>query len=920
MATLISPGVSITVTDDTLVAGAGNGTVPLYVFASAQDKYVPNSTTIATGTKASNAEKLYLLTSQKDVLETFGAPIFQESNGSVVQGDELNEYGLHGLYSYMGIANRAYAVRANLDMNQLVPTAIEPTGPVLNNTLWLNTKTSIIEAYVPKLNPPAGTPFDAWELRTAHVRVGEYTVGEVVGKIFAPEVLADPDIKIGDIVLIYTYTKPGHPDSAFRFVIRTIDGVELYNDAEVVLSPKNEVPDASSYKLWVRTGFTTVGSKHFGTRLDGYIYNSLTDTWKNTVLYFGKDSADAESITGTHINNISIVQQTTNGGNTTKNEFVGYVGTVLSSGYQAADISCSVVIGRTIGNGITLAVDYLGKSKKIFIPSVISAGDNQVAADTKYLAAIYNALSTDLELINAGFRFNNSSETHLYVTNINGYAAKFYQSDLSVETADWALRNTVVLAGHMVPMSSKYQNFFVRATAPVGQAPEGTYWFKFEPSNNLDVGLYRAQHNPDGTSSWNDIVKAGLVLISTEYETGFDYWVKPLKQGTEGYEFYKVIDGEVIKLDTTDQTTTNGILFGDIDTIGSASLYMTGMVLCNLKETEGVVLQMKNGKWEIASGVNTDGSGVFGRFAQRKIVVEKLADAIVSNDEIRAEYVDFNLMTVPGYVELLDEMISLNTDRRETAFIVTDVPPRLAPTGTNIQNWATNANNAADNGENGRITRYAYAAQYAGWCYGTNLDGKSVAIPGSTVAMRTYAYNDSVSYVWMPPAGTNRGVVTNATSVGYINPENEYQPVLYTRGQLDTLYSNSINAIEMRSNRGLVIMGDKTLESTGTAALSRVNVARLVVYIRRQIELLADNFKFKLNTASTRQEFAGALNALLANIVQLEGLYDFQVVCDESNNTSSRIDNNELWADIAIQPTKSINFIYVPIRIQNTGS
>lgn len=919
MATLISPGVSITVTDDTLVSGAGNGTVPLYVFASAQDKYVPNSTTIATGTKASNAEKLYLLTSQKDVLETFGAPIFQESNGSVVQGDELNEYGLHGLYSYMGIANRAYAVRANLDMNQLVPTAIEPTGPVPNNTLWLNTKTSIIEAYVPKLNPPAGTPFDKWELRPAHVRVGTYTTGMYSsGTISAPEVLADPDIKIGDIVLIYS--KPGQYDSAFRFVIRTIDGVELYDDADLVLSPKNEVPDVGSYKLWVRTGFATVGSKHFGTRLDGYIYNSLTDTWKNTVLHVGKDSADAESITGTHINTISIIQEKTNGGTTAQNKFIGYVGTVSSGGYQSADISCSVVIGRAIGNGITLAFDYLGKSKKIFIPSVISAGDNQDAANTKYLAEIYNALSTDLELINAGFRFNNNMVSHLYVSNINGYAAKIYQSDLSVETADWALRNTVVLAGHMISMNSKYQNFFVQATAPVGQAPEGTYWFKFEPSNNLEVGLYRAQHNPDGTSSWNDIVQAGWVLISTEYETGFDYWVKPLKQGTEGYEFYKITDGEVIKLDTTDQTTTDGILFGDIDTIGSASLYMVGMVLCNLKETEGVVLQMKNGEWEIASGVNTDGSGVFGRFAQRKIVVEKLADAIISNDEIRAEYVDFNLMAVPGYVELLDEMISLNTDRRETAFIVTDVPARLVPSGTNIQQWAANANNAAENGEAGRITRYPYAAQYAGWCYGTNLDGKTVAIPGSTVAMRTYAYNDSVSYVWMPPAGTNRGVVTNASSVGFINSENEYQPVLYTRGQLDTLYSNSINAIEMRANRGLVIMGDKTLESTGTAALSRVNVARLVVYLRRQIEVLADNFKFKLNTASTRQEFAGALNALLANIVQLEGLYDFQVVCDESNNTSTRIDSNELWADIAIQPTKSINFIYVPIRIQNTGS
>ena len=99
MGTLIAPGVSVTVTDESLVSSAGNGTLPLYIFATAQDKLVPNSNTVAVGTKAANAEKLYLLTSQKDVLETFGNPVFQTENGSVVQGDELNEYGLHGLYS-----------------------------------------------------------------------------------------------------------------------------------------------------------------------------------------------------------------------------------------------------------------------------------------------------------------------------------------------------------------------------------------------------------------------------------------------------------------------------------------------------------------------------------------------------------------------------------------------------------------------------------------------------------------------------------------------------------------------------------------------------------------------------------------------------------------------------------------------------
>ncbi|HAO2061760.1 phage tail sheath C-terminal domain-containing protein, partial [Escherichia coli] len=172
--------------------------------------------------------------------------------------------------------------------------------------------------------------------------------------------------------------------------------------------------------------------------------------------------------------------------------------------------------------------------------------------------------------------------------------------------------------------------------------------------------------------------------------------------------------------------------------------------------------------------------------------------------------------------------------------------------------------------------------------------------------------------VWYPPAGTTRGVVTNAASTGFINSEGEYQPVVYNQGQRDVMYTNNINPIAMRPNRGLLVYGDKTLSANQTSALSRVNVARLVVYIRRQLEIISEPFLFRLNTPSTRQEFSGVVNSFLAEIVQQQGLYNFAVVCDESNNTAERIDRNELWMDIAIQPTKSINFIYVPIRIEKT--
>lgn len=400
------------------------------------------------------------------------------------------------------------------------------------------------------------------------------------------------------------------------------------------------------------------------------------------------------------------------------------------------------------------------------------------------------------------------------------------------------------------------------------------------------------------------------------------FWVKPLSQGIDGYEFYRNVSGSWVKLDDTDQSTLNGMVFEDFNSgnVPSANLFQNGMLAVDLGNTEGVVKIMTNGSWAIASGVALNGAGLFGRAAQRIIIVEALAAVVVGNEDIRAESIDYNLMCVPGYVELLDELVTLNTDRKETAFIVTDVPARLAPKATDVQAWATNANNAASNGDVGRVTAYPYAAQYMGWCLSTNVDGSEVAVPGSTIAMRTYAYSDSVSYVWYPPAGTQRGVVTNASSVGYINDEGEYAPVVYNQGQRDTMYVNKINPIAMRPNRGLLVYGDKTLAPDDTSALSRVNVARLVVYIRRQLEILAEPFLFRLNTPSTRQEFTSVVNNFLAEIVQLNGLYDFLVVCDESNNTTTRIDRNELWMDIALVPTRSINFIYIPIRLENSLS
>ena len=112
--------------------------------------------------------------------------------------------------------------------------------------------------------------------------------------------------------------------------------------------------------------------------------------------------------------------------------------------------------------------------------------------------------------------------------------------------------------------------------------------------------------------------------------------------------------------------------------------------------------------------------------------------------------------------------------------------------------------------------------------------------------------------------------------------------------------------------------GQKTLHA-GTSALDRVNVARLTAYLRERFAVIARPYLFEPNDKSTRANAKATFDGFMSGVLQTRGVTDFAVVCDETNNTAARIDANEFWIDVAIEPTKSAEFIYIPIRIVNTG-
>ena len=142
---LTSPGVEVTIIDQSQYLPAPTSSIPLVVLATAQNKADPTSTGVAVATTSANAGKLYQITSQRDLVTMYGNPFFYTTtNGTPIQGYELNEYGLQAAYSALGVSSKAYVVRADINTSELVPNAIVPGGTPVNGTYWLVTADTTI--------------------------------------------------------------------------------------------------------------------------------------------------------------------------------------------------------------------------------------------------------------------------------------------------------------------------------------------------------------------------------------------------------------------------------------------------------------------------------------------------------------------------------------------------------------------------------------------------------------------------------------------------------------------------------------------------------------------------------------------------------------------------------------------------------
>lgn len=568
------------------------------------------------------------------------------------------------------------------------------------------------------------------------------------------------------------------------------------------------------------------------------------------------------------------------------------------------------------------------------------------------------------------------SEMGLYNSGLSTYAPNVYPTGASnsfaLRVSNWKpielLSNTIAFSGN--EPTTKPANGTLWYSSIIDEVDimvhNGTTW----------VGYKNAYPN---TSPAGPIIKATMPDKDTGQSDGTplvegDIWIDSSDSEMYGMNVYVWSANLLkwIKQDLADSTSPNGWLFADArwadagtkltpSTIGALltsnyldpdapnpALYPKGVRLWNTRRSgnnvkmykiDAIDIKANNGlntrfsnqvmdgssgvakyetdRWVSVVGNRPDGSGMFGRHSQRGYIVQTLKSIIDTNLSVRdTDTLTFNMIVCPGYPEVIQNMINLNTARGLTAFVIGDSPMRLAANGTALREWGSSTT-ALDNGDAGAVSYDEYTGIYYPSGYTTDNSGSPIVVPPSHMILRTYALSDQKSYPWFAPAGTRRGGVDNATAVGYLL-NGEFQQAAIPQSIRDVLQDVKVNPISTIPGAGLVVFGQKT-RARNASSLDRVNVARLVAYLRRQLDILARPFLFEPNDRITRNEIKQSAESFLLELVGLRAIYDFIVVCDETNNTPARIDRNELYVDIAIEPVKAIEFIYIPLRLKNTG-
>jgi hypothetical protein len=1133
---LLSPGVEVTVIDESQYIPAATNSVPYILLATAQNKVSGAGIGVAAGTLAANANKPYLISSQRDLSATFGVPFFYKTtNGTPINGYELNEYGLLAAYSALGITNRAYVQRVDIDLAELTASLVRPTGAPDSGTYWLDTSATAWGLFQWSLTTGAFTnkiptvitettnlePSSTVPLQSIGA-IGDYavTATSTSNPVYLKRGGAKPtETSSSYLGLLYnTWVLVGSNDwkTAWPTIQGTVANPSLTpNDAfsvngftiAVQAIPNNTVEQLSN--AINSAGIAGVYSSHEFDKLTIYATSIATADGSTA----GEGAVVIQNVEGNPLSSLGITPQTyyapafleapsyeaprwsstqalpaptgsvwqkVNNVNSGANLVVKKYNSTLGSFVQQ---SCGIYSftsdalyeldpsggGKNIPAGTTIAktnplYSVPDTSGLLFLEryatgSTIVTGDVQnptfsvgnsfqiratipgsdilygpvtatlagtTAAD--FVTAVSAAVGTTpfASYVNASL----DSAGNIVFTHTAGGDIQLSSSSGDPVTAAGFTFNTTFVRRAGPTDNPKYLSYFVGAplfvytasnTAPDQDPVNGTYWY-YSATTQADImiqdnGSWQGYKNVGNDVRGDNLTltnATGPIFSTTAPSTQNNASESPLVYGdlwidTSDLENYPKLSrwsnlegvDQWVLLDNTDQTTQNGILFedarwasngttnpitGNIPSITTLltsdyldldapnpALYPQGTLLFNTRRSgfnvksfqidyfnpaefnvdgwdastvyeyndfvnyNGVIYvcilaptsnqaptnttywaAIETNTWITASANKNDGSPNMGRLAQRYLIVQALKAGIDANVDIREEQRQFNLIACPQYPELIPNMVALNNERKNTAFVIGDTPLRLGPTGNAVTDWKNNAGTSLATGD-GLVSSDTYLGVFYPSCQTTDLSGTAVVQPPSHMMIRTIIRSDEVAFPWLAPAGTRRGVIDNAARLGYVNATTgEFETIGVSQGLRDVLYQAKINPITFVPGIGITNFGNKTTQATDTA-LNRINVARLVAFIRARLQEIGDNFLFEPNDQITRNEIKNTIDSLMIDLVNKRGIYDYLVVCDLTNNTPARIDRNELYVDIAIEPVKAVEFIFIPMRIKNTG-
>ncbi len=288
------------------------------------------------------------------------------------------------------------------------------------------------------------------------------------------------------------------------------------------------------------------------------------------------------------------------------------------------------------------------------------------------------------------------------------------------------------------------------------------------------------------------------------------------------------------------------------------------------------------------------------------------------------EYVDMDLLTVPGLTldNLTTHMVRVCEERADTLALI-DLADVYLPfcegsytsRSTKASRIATTPDSAAS-ALRDRDIDSSYGATFYPWVQTRDeLTGQMLWVPPTVAVLGVLASSQAATDVWFAPAGFNRGGLTDGAAGIPITGVTER----LTSKQRDTLYENNINPIASFPSTGIVLFGQKTLQND-QSALDRINVRRLVIFLKKQISILSTQILFEQNVQSTWNRFIALIDPFLANVQTRFGITDYRLVLDDSTTTPDLIDQNVLYAKIMVKPARAIEYIAIDFVIMSTGA